>query len=114
VPTPEGDTTAGRVEWLGVTEQRAQDLLAAPADPDERSAHDEAVTWLKTYFDDSDRGGAESATAVMKAARADGIAERTLQRARRDAGVTTGRTAAGWVWTCDPTDARQGAKRPTW
>jgi hypothetical protein len=112
VTTPEGDTSAGRVEWLGETSQDARELLTGPGDPEERSATTDAVEWLKSFLD-SNTGDRHTATAgeVLAAARKDGIAERTLQRARKIAGVTTQRVDKAWIWGLDPSEgASQGAK----
>jgi len=92
-----------RVQWDGVTERRARDLLAEPASEDDRSERDQAAEWLTGYL--TDNGGEASAKDVKKAARADGIAERTLDRARTRAKVTTGRSGFGrgavYVWRLD-------------
>jgi len=92
-----------RIQWDGVTERRARDLLAEPASEDDRSERDQAAEWLTGYLTDS--GGEAAAKDVKKAARADGIAERTLDRARARAKVTTGRSGFGkgavYVWRLD-------------
>lgn len=103
VITDDGPTDVGRVEWLGETDRDARELLGS-AD-DERSALDEAIEWLRSYFTDPARGGADIASSVIKAARADGLAERTVQRARRRLGVRTQRTERGWLWSYEPEGA---------
>ena len=64
-----------------------------------RTAQDEAVEWLRTQLAD----GPLSAKDVRKRAREDGIADRTLDRAKRTAGVVSkpDRSDAGitsWQW----------------
>jgi hypothetical protein len=99
------DHGCARVEWLGATEHRAADLLGRHEDDDERSERDEAAEWLLSYL--SDREGEAKAADVLKAAKADGIAERTMQRARKRAGIESQRRGfgEGAVWTIPATVA---------
>jgi len=83
---------AARVEWQGASPHRAKDILGAEEDSEERSERDEAADWLRAYLADERRGGEATFSEIRKAARADGLAERTLQRARARAGVVTVRT----------------------
>ena len=108
VPTGDGDTThVGRVEWLGETTLNARDLLSSPEpETDTPGETDEAVEWLNGYL--IDHGGSDHAGDVLKAARKDGIAERTLQRARKKAGISTGRVGKVWYWSLE--GATEGAK----
>lgn len=103
VHTEEGPTSVGRVQWIGETHQRAQELLAGPTDPEDRGQLDEAVAWLRAHL--TEKGGSAIAGDVIKAAKADGIAERTLQRARKNAGLGHGRRGTRWSWWL-PDDAR--------
>jgi len=76
-----------RVSWLGTTERRAGDLLAADDDEarDEKTAAGEAAEWLIGFLHDQ---GTEARSAdIKKAARGAGIPERTLQRGRVKAKV---------------------------
>jgi hypothetical protein len=70
---------------------------------EEHSNRDEAAKWLIDYL--TDLCGEASAKDVKKAAVAAGFTERTLDRARSRAGVTTGRTGFGkgavYVWRLD-------------
>ena len=93
-----------RIEWEPVpVEHTATSLLREPVDEDERSERDEAVEWVLSYLEE--RGGAARAGDAIKAARRDGIAERTLQRARKRAGVTSERRGfgEGSLWTIPAT-----------
>jgi AAA domain len=106
----------GRVQWLGGSEHRAGDLLAEPDGQEDRSDREAAAGWLAGYL--TDLGGEDPAKDVKKAGRAAGFSERTLDRARKRAGVTTGRSGFGkgavYVWrldlACSPhvRHARQG------
>jgi hypothetical protein len=103
VDTPEGPTDVGRFVPLGETEQNVRDLIdQTPTTADDRGERDEAADWLTGYL--QDQGGTASAADVFKAARADGIAEATLKRARKRAGVTSERRGFGQgsIWTLDP------------
>lgn len=112
------DNTLGcaRVEWEGGVDLAAGDLLRGPRDDEERSERDEAVDWLTEYL--AGNGGEAPAKDVLRAGRADGIAERTLQRARARAGVTSQRRGFGQgsVWVLDPSfppqsrHSRQGSE----
>lgn len=110
VDTDEGEAWVSRLHFTGaVAERSVREVLSrsnAAADPDERSETDEAKEWLKAHLNDSSRGGVGVAGDVLKAARKDGIAERTLQRARQKLGVTTKKTVAGWTWSLDPSDIK--------
>ena len=97
------------VRWDGQSGHKAASLLAEPRNPEERSEQDEAAGWLTAYL--SQQPGAEAkAGDVIKAARLDGIAQHTLQRARKRAGVTTAKAGfgGGWVWQLDPRRRHEG------
>jgi hypothetical protein len=87
-----------RVEWMGPVAHTAAALLAAPAGSDERGALVEAREWLAAEL----AGGGRPANEVLAAARAAGIAERTLRRARADLRVIARRAGFGrggrWEW----------------
>ena len=86
-----------RVAWLGESARRSWELLGEGGE-DERGDRDEAAEWLTGYLTEAQ--GEARAADVIKAARADGIAERTLKRARKRAGVTSQRSGFGQgsVW----------------
>lgn len=104
VPTEDGVTHVGRVEWLGETDQNARDLLAGPDQAEDRTERATAEAWLEDYL--TEQGKAPSFD-TKKAAKAAGIAERTLERARRAIGVTS--TNEGFprksYWSLPPSDA---------
>ncbi|MFC5951289.1 AAA family ATPase [Pseudonocardia lutea] len=107
VETPDGITQVARVHWHGETTQRAEELLAASPEGEDRSLIAEAVTWLLGYLSDEKRAGSAGAGEILRAAKADGFNERLLQRARKRAHVSTHRTATGWTWTLDTGPRRQ-------
>jgi hypothetical protein len=98
IATDEGPAGAGMLVWTGETDRRVRDIMADATE--ERGERDEAARWLVDYL--TDLGGEASAKDVKAAARAAGFAERTLDRARGRAGVTTGRSGFGrgavYVW----------------
>jgi hypothetical protein len=101
-----GDPRLGcaRVEWLGETGHYARDLLTEPTGADEhddRTERDEAADWLKGYL--TDNGGEAAPADAKRAAKAVGIATRTLERARVRAHVKLRRSGfpAQTVWALD-------------
>jgi hypothetical protein len=98
------------VEWTGPTEHRADDLLRQRGDDEERTERDEAADWLAAYLEVN---GPSRAADVKRAARADGIAERTLARARQKLGVTVKRLGFQQPveWSLDASRATPDASR---
>ena len=98
-----------RIEWLGTSTVTAGQLLAAPADDEERSAMDEATSFLRDRLGD---GWVEAATATKEAAQT-GISARTLKRAKALVGVVSERKGFGsegrWFWSLSDS---KGAKKP--
>lgn len=94
-----GPGAEGRVEWepepVGMS---ADDAMARErgGDDGERSAVDEAVAWLSENLDENGRTAKE----IKRDARADGIKERTLDRAADRLGVVKGPDGFGgpWLW----------------
>jgi putative DNA primase/helicase len=74
-----------RIEWLGASTVTAGQLLAVPADDEERNAGAEAARFLRELLAD----GPVDAQTVKQAAREEGIAEKTLWRAAKTLGVKT-------------------------
>jgi hypothetical protein len=105
VPTEEGPAYVGRLVFTGETDRSVSDILGDAQngpDPDSRRDRDDAAAWLTDYL--TSHGGEAPWADIRKAARADGIAERTLQRARSRAGVSTERSGfpARTVWALNP------------
>jgi hypothetical protein len=81
-----------RLKWLGETPHTADALLAA-TDADEPGALDAALELVRDVL----RDGPVRSSELDAAARAAGISERTLRRARTRAGVRAERSGRGWV-----------------
>jgi hypothetical protein len=106
VPTDEGPAYVGRLEFTGESERSVSDILSdATGDGEDRSDRDAASAWLTDYL--ISHGGEAPVTDLLKAARAAGIAERTLRRARGKAGAVSDRSGfpARAVWRLNPGDA---------
>jgi putative DNA primase/helicase len=83
---------APRVEWCDPIEGCARDILAEAERPEEElGPRDDAADFLKAIL----AGGPVAAEAILAAARKEGIAEKTLKRAKTDLGVTSVRTGFG-------------------
>lgn len=111
VDTPDGPTNVGRVKWTGETQSNASHLLAGPEAAEERTERSEAAQWLRDYL--VDNGGTAGAMDVIKAAAANGFEKRTIQRARRAAGVESGKSGgmgSPWVWSLTSKDDTKGQR----
>lgn len=112
VPTAKGNANVGRLVFTGIAERSVEDTLSTPVDREEVSERDEAIRWLKGYLIDA--GGQADAGQVIKAGERDGIAKRTLQRARSKAGVSSEPSGFGkdrsWTWVLSVTDETVDAK----
>lgn len=110
VATEEGPAYVGRLVFTGETERNVADIIGDSADPEERTERTEAAGWLVAYLTSPQIGGEAPAADIYKAAKADGISERTLQRARRKAGVSATPTAPGRpsVWSYRPPKGGDG------
>lgn len=97
VPTRTGIAYVGRFVFTGQSSRSVDEILAAGYETD-RGERDDAAEWLRGYL--MDQGGEAPAKDVKKAAAADDISERTLQRAMRKAGVVSARAGfgKGAVW----------------
>ena len=80
-----------RVVWEGVTAHDASAILGQPVDDEERSALDEA----KSFLADALAGGRRPSLDVQKEARQTGIRDMTLRRARRALTVQVQRDGFG-------------------
>jgi hypothetical protein len=98
----ESDNGAVRVEWKGEAPHTAAALLAAPTDPEEKSALDEAAEFLRDVL----RDGPVWSKQVLKEAREAEIATITLKRAKNALGVRSQKEGDGsWLWAL-PTKSR--------
>lgn len=86
---------AGQFSWTGVVDIDAGDLLRVDQDATEdKAALDEAVDFLAATL----ASGPVAAKELQKEARAAGISERTLRRAKERLNVKSRRGASGWEW----------------
>lgn len=111
VPTGNGPTSVGRVEWLGEVESDARDHLGRrEGDTEDARDRDEAGIWLLDHLSEHD--GEAPAGEVLKAALKDGFPARTMQAARKRVGVRSSKSSlrGGWVWTLNPEGAAKAPK----
>jgi len=84
-----------RVEWKGETSHTADALLAAPTAPEERSALDEAMEFLRDVLGN----GPVWSKQVQKDAREADVTEITLKRAKAALGIRSEKQGDGsWAW----------------
>lgn len=104
----EGAENASRVSWGGISDHRADALLAIPSSPEERTALDEAKKFLKDLL----ANGPVETKGVQKEAKAAGIAERTLDRAKETLRVKAQKRnfAGGWEWVLPPEGCQESPK----
>ncbi len=84
---------AGQFEWTGISNLTPQDILA---DEGREQPVDEAEEFLTTTLKD----GSVPAREVFAQAEAEGIAEKTVKRAKKNLGVQSYKTGleSGWLW----------------
>jgi RecA/RadA recombinase len=99
-----------RVEWLRETDHLAEQLLALPAAPEDRSALGEA----KDVILDLLANGPVAADLAIKQLKARGIAKRTWERAKTILRVCSRKEAFSGAWSWHPPDDRvKGTKDAT-
>lgn len=85
------------IEWHGVSDKTADELVAAPDQP--RSAIEDAKAWLTLHLS----GGPVEVKELMADARAEGYAEITVRRAKDALGVCVakekGQMGGPWKWS---------------
>jgi putative DNA primase/helicase len=99
VPGADGeDVETAAMRLLGASRVRAEDLLEAPED---RSALGAAMAWLRDLLAD----GPLPATTILDAAKRDGHAPKTVNRAKRRIGARShkhGGQGGAWMWELSP------------
>jgi hypothetical protein len=103
VASPVGPIETARVVWdaeaITVT---ADEAMANSVAPEERTAAEEAETWLRALL--TEEGGKVDRRDVMKAAHAMGFKDRTVHRARENLGLAVVQSGFGkdkrsfWNW----------------
>jgi 5S rRNA maturation endonuclease (ribonuclease M5) len=103
----EGVGSASRIIWGGVSNHKADALLAIPTAPEERSALDEAKDFLKDFLSNSP----VDAKVVQREAKSAGIKEATLRRAKEALNIRVEKQSfrGGWAWVL-PEDAQEVPK----
>ena len=102
------------VAWDGVSAHDARSLFAVPAAGNRPSATDEAEDVLRVILEDEPLPASEAQRLAGEA----GVAERTLDRARRLLGVTArkvgkpGEAGQYWEWSLPPKDANPARRTP--
>jgi hypothetical protein len=104
----EGVGNGSKIIWGGESKHGADTLLSIPSSPEERGALDEARDFLSDQLSD---GPVESKT-ILKNARAVGIADKTLHRAKKALGVSAEKQGylGGWVWVLNIEDGQEPPK----
>lgn len=93
VPTAKGDARVGRLVVDGTSERTVQDILSLQAGPPERDEKSRAATYLREAL----AGGPRPTKDVEEEAREKhSITKRTLDRARADLHIPTGKRGAAW------------------
>ncbi|GIG11626.1 AAA family ATPase [Catellatospora coxensis] len=108
VPTEEGPASTGRLVFTGESDRSVADILSESGDQaDSREERSSAASWLVGFL--MQAGGEAAKKDVLKAARAEGIADRTLDRARQQARVTADRSGfgGGSVWKLALSDGEE-------
>jgi hypothetical protein len=88
---------AGRaaVTWAGPVDVTADELCAAPPVPAGKRPRERAIEWLREEL----AGGPRKAAELIAAAAEAGIPLRTLERAKKEAGIECEQVEREWVWT---------------
>jgi putative DNA primase/helicase len=106
VPSPDGPIETSRVAWdlepVLITADEA--IQAADCGPKRTSAIDKAKLWLQVVLADGPMDVGE----VLQKAKAEGITEKTVRRAKKALGVEAVKLAmdGGWSWSLPPKVAK--------
>lgn len=97
VETEDGPTELGVLKWIGETTRDARELLSGV--DEESEERDEITMVIRDYLIEC--GGSAPAADVLKVTRAAGLSDNAVKKARKKAGVRTGKDgfSKGWVWT---------------
>jgi len=109
LPSPTGQIETSRVVWEAeAVTITADEAMTPQADPEERSATDEAAEWLHDLL----AGGPIRASEVQKGAQQASIHDKALRRARERLGIKPYKRefAGGWWWALKSREDAQGAQ----
>lgn len=90
---PSGLIKAPYIEWLGISDRSATELLNPPK-PKAPSAVDEAKDFLRKQLAD----GAQPAVDIQTAAKGAGISIASLNRAKTELGIKPVKDGSSWTW----------------
>jgi putative DNA primase/helicase len=97
-----------KIAWGSTSTHTADSLLSLPLTPEEKTAIDEAKDFILDILVDRP----VLANDVIREAKKTGIAEKTLQRAKKVLGVVSkkGQFKEGWKWSLAPEDGQESPK----
>lgn len=106
----EGSDGAARIVWGGVSNHSADGLLSIPRSEEERSALDEA----KEFLIDLLSKGEVEVKKIKADARNNGIAEKTLSRAKTALGIVAYKAgfSGGWFWSLPKDEIPEDGQEP--
>ena len=91
----ESDSKVPVIKWHGTSDMTADDLLSALSESsEEKSALEEAGEFLMEAL----ANGQAKQKIIMADARAEGVSERTLRRAKKKLGIRSDRIEREWYW----------------
>ena len=91
----------GSLNWLGISDITAEELRVPQKVEAEGSTIEAAVTFLKDFLEN----GSQPASVTFKAAKQEGVSDRTLKRAKAQLEIKSQRASAGnegegqWLWS---------------
>lgn len=111
VEAGDGMADVGRIEWTGETDRDARDLLNSGAERGDADERNDAEQILLEIV--ADNGGSVDAKEAKKEAKAAGLSDAVINRARVKAKIKTSKTGfgGGWVWSYDFTNEDRSAPR---
>lgn len=93
-----------KVEWLGASSRKIDNVLQAAADPERRKLP-ECISWLERYL--------ESGAKMSRDVYAQKFSEATVRRAAANLGVESFKTRVGWMMRLPEEQDAQGARGET-
>tara|TARA_R110002049_G_scaffold305056_1_gene500970 strand:- start:5200 stop:6936 length:1737 start_codon:yes stop_codon:yes gene_type:complete len=103
-----GSNGAGFAVWEEGTVDVSIGEVESDGGGEDRSAFQEAKEWLEMFLSD----GAVKASEAKKKSRADGIADRTLARAKKKLSIVTEKRDRCWWWKLPKRDGDNGEDSP--
>ncbi|MQA04332.1 MAG: AAA family ATPase [Streptosporangiales bacterium] len=112
ITTPEGPAEVGKLRFIGETDRTVSDILNAGNQPKTHGDNDRVGQWLHDQL--TALGGQAPTAQLLELAAENGIAERTLRRARERIGVIATRSGfgTGSVWQLAEDRAPSASTQP--